>query len=194
MNKNQLKEKKETLKKYYYDVFKTERMTTYCINKINYIVELSNGKIITIEKPTIKKDFCYGYGQYGITDEQEEQEACRMQEIARTNYQYFMAKNLEQLNDKIEDLKNAQKVYIFNNYYRQSQDNILRTYQVIRYLADEDRFNMTQYENLEELSQEDINKIIEGLETVKKEFIKRLETYLKKFGLSKVHSWTYLVD
>ena len=31
-------------------------------------------------------------------------------------------------------------------------------------------------------------------EEVKKAFIKRLNTYLKKYGLSKLHTWTYLVD
>lgn len=43
-------------------------------------------------------------------------------------------------------------------------------------------------------TKEDLEKYITGLLVVRKEFIKRLNTYLKKYGLSKLKTWTYLVD
>jgi hypothetical protein len=46
----------------------------------------------------------------------------------------------------------------------------------------------------EQLTQDEINRIIEGFQEVKKAFTKRLNTYLKRYGLTKVHSWTYLSD
>lgn len=43
-------------------------------------------------------------------------------------------------------------------------------------------------------AEEDKHLIIEGLELEKASFIKRLNTYLKRYGLSKVRTWSYLVD
>ena len=117
-----------------------------------------------------------------------------MEQVARTNHDYFITKNMEQINDKIKELKEAKKVYIFNNYYKQSQNNKLRTYYAISRPVDEERFKMNSYENVEEITEADKMKIVEGLEQVKKDFEKRLNIYLKKYGLSKVHSWTYLSD
>lgn len=185
---------KEDLKKYYYDVFKTDKMVNYCMNKIANIIELSNNTIIIIDKPTIKKSFCFGYGFCGISTEEEENNAYKMSQVAKTNHDYFMQENLKHINEKIEEIKNSYKVYIFNQYYRQSKNNILRTYNCIKYVTEEEDLLSNNYENVEEISETDKLKIIEGLEQVKKDFIKRLETYLKKYGLSKIRSWTYLSD
>lgn len=185
---------KEDLKKYYYDVFKADKMVNYCLNEIANIIELSNNTIIVIDKPTIKKSFCFGYGFCGISTEEEENNAYKMSQVAKTNHDYFMQENLKHINERIEEIKNSYKVYIFNQYYRQSKNNILRTYYAISRPVDEERFKMNSYENVEEITEADKMKIVEGLEQVKKEFIKRLETYLKKYGLSKIRSWTYLSD
>ena len=48
--------------------------------------------------------------------------------------------------------------------------------------------------DIKQLDNDDIALIVAGLEEVKKSFIKRLNTYLKKYGLSKINAWTYLVD
>ena len=48
--------------------------------------------------------------------------------------------------------------------------------------------------NAQEATIEDIKLILETLEAEKAKFLKRLNTYLKRYGLSKIHSWTYLVD
>ena len=50
------------------------------------------------------------------------------------------------------------------------------------------------HKKLRKLDKEDIQLIIDGLEIVLKNFEKRLDTYLKKYGLSKIQTWTYLVD
>ena len=39
------------------EVWNTADMVDYCIKKANYIVEIENGDIVVIEKPTIKKRF-----------------------------------------------------------------------------------------------------------------------------------------
>lgn len=37
-------------------------------------------------------------------------------------------------------------------------------------------------------------ELIAGYEEVKTEFIKRLNSYLKRYGMSKVETWSYLMD
>ena len=45
-----------------------------------------------------------------------------------------------------------------------------------------------------ELSKSDIQKILNILAEELQKFAKRLNTYLKRYGLSKVHSWSYWRD
>ena len=44
------------------------------------------------------------------------------------------------------------------------------------------------------LSRDEINNITAGYEEVEKTFTKRLNTYLKRYGTSKLNVWTYLRD
>lgn len=39
-----------------------------------------------------------------------------------------------------------------------------------------------------------LDALIKGYEVVKEQFIKRLNTYLKRYGLTKLNVWTYLSD
>ena len=62
MNKQQ-KEKQKELKEIYTECLKDvwgndNKMIEYCLKETSYIVELSDGNIIALEKPHIKKDFC----------------------------------------------------------------------------------------------------------------------------------------
>ena len=44
------------------------------------------------------------------------------------------------------------------------------------------------------IGSEDVEKIIIAYEDVRSRFAKRLDTYLKRYGLSKVRSWSYWLD
>ena len=59
------KEKQADLKKEYADLLpdvwgSDKRMNEYCIKKADILIKTSNGFILEIEKPGIKKDFCFG--------------------------------------------------------------------------------------------------------------------------------------
>ena len=43
-------------------VWESEDMRKWCIKNASVIVELENGDITDIDKPSIQKDFCFGYG------------------------------------------------------------------------------------------------------------------------------------
>jgi hypothetical protein len=176
-----------------------ERMTSYCMKEAAYIIELSDGSILTIDKPRIKKDFCFGYGMYLQCTDEDFRRADGMREKAEKDVNYFMEKNLEEINGKIQALKQDRKnVYTSLHYIGQEPGDLLKSYLVTReWETPNNEFDNRVFWNLKEIKQldnEDIELIITGLEEVKKSFIKRLNTYLKKYGLSKINAWTYLVD
>jgi hypothetical protein len=47
---------------------------------------------------------------------------------------------------------------------------------------------------LKKCGKDEIEIIISGLEEVRKAFTKRIDTYLKKYGTSKVNAWSYICD
>ena len=67
----------------------------------------------------------------------------------------------------------------------------------IRFLNQYELDNLTEHEKknlLRELTKAEIKEILEVYKKQKENFTKRLNTYLKKYGLSKLHTWTYLID
>ena len=54
--------------------------------------------------------------------------------------------------------------------------------------------NAERLKNYQELEGENLKRVIEGHKIVKAKFEKRLNTYLKKYGLTKVHAWSYWRD
>lgn len=165
------------------------KMVDYCTKNAAYIVELNNGDYYVIDKPSIEKDFCYGYGYCGVSTEEDYQGAAKMAAHARTNTDYFIEKNMEPLNRWIKDLKDlgSYTVYKRTNYIRQQENCKLKAIQFSH------TWDFSEKDG-EALTPEEIAAVIAGYEEVKKAFMKRLNTYLKRYGLSKVHSWTYLSD
>lgn len=176
------------------------KMVKYCITRTAYIVE-HNGRLYGIEKPRIEKKFCFGYGYCGVSVAEEEAAAYSRAEEIRTNEKFFIEKNLEDINRKIKQYKEAREAMNYNwtngsfpryafkclgsAYWNQPEDCRLDCLSLVDTL----RESVEGWVDVEL-----IDKYIAGLEEVKKDFVKRLNSYLKRYGLAKVHSWTYLSD
>jgi len=164
-----------------------QKMIDYCMKKAAYIVELNNSYYV-IDKPDIEKDFCFGYGYCGVSTEEDYKGAAGMAAHARTSIDYFIDQNMKPLNRWIEDLTDTDyKIFKRTHYMGQQESCKLIDLDWVRSYEAEGKKG-------EQLTPEEINKIIEGYQEVKKAFMKRLNSYLKRYGLSKVHSWTYLSD
>lgn len=200
-----MKNQKE-LKEKYMNIIKTEvwknseRMQEYARKECEYVVELSNGNIIDIEKPRIEKNFCFGMGMYATYTQEEFEAAEELADNARKNVDYFISENMKQITDKIyylkEALENKREVYTFVHYSGQPEDSELVTYNCVR-ICDNPEYAPFRWSNLQavkKLSNEDIQAIIDGLEEVANKFMKRLNTYLKRYGLEKLNVWTYCRD
>ena len=200
-----MKNQKE-LKEKYMNIIKAEvwqndeRMQEYSRKECEYVVELSNGNIIDIEKPRIEKNFCFGMGMYATYTQEEFEAAEELADNARKNVDYFISENMKQITDKIyylkEALENKREVYTFLHYSGQPENSELVAYNCVR-ICDNPEYAPFRWSNLQavkKLSSEDIQAIIDGLEEVAKKFMKRLNTYLKRYGLEKLNVWTYCRD
>ena len=59
---------------------------------------------------------------------------------------------------------------------------------------DNQPYRWERLNDVKKLTREEIYSLIKGYEEVRQMFTKRLKTYLKKYGLSKLNVWTYLRD
>lgn len=184
MNQKELKEKyMEVIKK---EVWSDERMQEFARKKCAYVVQLANGNIISLDKPRIQKDFCFGMGTYATYTQEEFERAEGLAEKARTDVNYFIQKNMEQITGKIgylkECLERKRECYTFTHYSGQPDKSILKGYNTVR-ICDNPEYCPGRWSNckdLEKLDNDNIQAIIDGLEEVGKAFMKRLNTYLKK--------------
>lgn len=183
----------EELKKMWRD----EKMVEHCSKTTAYVIE-HDGKLYDIEKPKIETDFCFGYGMNGVSNTDDYNEAATAAENAKRNREYFINQNLENINrwienlsDILENLKRGDyQRYVIKTgkkYYRQSDDCKLAGYSIADALAGKNSDEMCSDIEL-------LEKLIAGYEQVKADFEKRLNAYLKRYGMSKVRTWSYLVD
>ena len=165
-----------------------EKMQEYCKKKCSGLFKSSGGHLVEFEKPSIETRFCFGYGYNGCSNGEDDKSARDMANYASTNEKYFIRENLEQFRDWEESLQD-QKVYLMEQYWRaKTKMAFVRTEEYF------DRMPVDRKLIVEELSEEDIEELKKVIENEKQKFIKRLNTYLKRYGLSKVHTWTYLRD
>ena len=167
---------------------KSPKMVDYCVKKAAYIVELDNGDFMEIDKPSIETDFCFGYGMYGVSTDEDYKGAESMRNYAKTNENYFLQENLKGIDGMIKQLEGDDlTAYKRLHYYGQKEGSKLKSINFCRYWESPEN-------GWERLTDAEKKAIVEGCKIVRAQFEKRLHTYLKKYGTSKLHTWTYLVD
>jgi hypothetical protein len=164
-----------------------QKMIDYCVKKITGIVQLEDGGYFCFEKPSIETHFCFGYGQNGISTDDDYNDAVAAKNSASTK-EYFFQENLKKF-QYIEDMINYDgKVYSMEMYCTKTNLRGLKTDD------EERRFGKMFGTVISEITPVDRLNIKRELTNQKKKFEKRLETYWKRFGSSKFKTWTYLVD
>ena len=172
---------------------RNQKMIDYCCKRADIVFPV-RGYVAGIDRPDIRTHFCFCYGYCGVSSEEEYRDAAGMADHASKSEDYFIEKNLGDLNKYIEDLEGSDyTAYASGNCTDNGSIvwiNFCRGYEVeqLRFWAEKNGqvfFELT----------EDERKQIAGYYGIEKDrFTKRLKTYLKRYGLSKVQSWTYLSD
>ena len=168
----------------------SQHMVDYCADKLAYVVQFEDGSIMSIDKPRIEKDFCFGYSLNNRNTESYDN-ANDMVTYAANDSDYFMEKNLGELDNMISLLDGTQQhryqFYLITPFYGQPVTSILKG--LVQCGEDE-----AERRGHKPLSTFDRFAVLEGYRIVREGFVKRLDTYLKKYGLSKVNTWSYWRD
>lgn len=161
------------------------KMIDYCLKKAEEVVAIKD-KVLVVEKEKIKTTFCFGYGSYGISTIEESQEAYDMKKAYESNQKYFIEENTKDLKRAIKDIS-EHNIYIAP-YYSDSEIYYWS------YLYSYEKLEDTNIKKALLLNDEEKQKLLDAYKRALDKKKKRVDIYLKKYGLSKLDTWTYLVD
>lgn len=193
-DKNTQKELKDQYRVLLGDVWGSDNhMVDFCTKKAEVVFKTEKGFFCEVEKEDIKKDFCFGYSDSRY-DTEDYDRANNMAAHARKSVDYFRAENLKKLNDCISFYSDTRNELYFQNHYIHQKNNVLKNVVSFQYWnMPKDIFNK-EYKEYTPVSEKDRKLIVEAYQKEKELFSKRLETYIKRYGLSKVNSWSYWRD
>lgn len=164
------------------------RMVNFCLKDASVIIPMSNGTLVAIDKPRIDKDFCFGYSTCGQGMSYDECQRTH-QSAADNLAEYFKEENLKGFDSRYREFVNGASeenfhlsVHLTGKYWSQSEKNPLRNITT-------DTVKMQ-----EPVTAEDIENYVEAVKFVRAEFEKKIDSYLKRYGTSKLRTWTYWVD
>lgn len=148
-------------------------------------IKVRDGMFISFNKPEIEKQFCFGWSSYGGTSEEEANEMC-----ANFGEKEFRESNIDRLKREYERkskiIDRYKQVSIAPKYYGETP---------IYYIVNP--FNPPS-EGEVRLTEEETSKLRERFHDVTDDIIsdfdKRINSYLKRYGLSKIRKWTYWAD
>ena len=155
------------------EVREDEWWINFHLKDISEIVQLTDGTLFVIKKPQIQTSFCFPERGYDYDDAQ------RAADYARKSEEYFKAENLRGIQSWIDALEGLEDVWILPNG---------ASVQITTW----NRWDIN--DNSRRLGMEDRRRILEAYQRVKAGFEKRLNTYLKRYGLRCVRAWTYWMD
>ena len=199
---------KDELRRQFSKAWNSQSMIDYCVKNTAAVAKLPTGELLTIERQSIETSFCFGESGYDYDDAQKMAQHARTSEdyFKRENMQYF-ARFLQNIDDAAEFNRVALVIYTDGKYSGQSSDCALRNFGFARISEVIDACGGSC--KLDELpgreliisclscrvaTAEEIAIIREAVQTAAKAHEKRVDAYLKRYGTSKVHSWTYWRD
>lgn len=178
-------------------VFTTDTIDDKYKDSVLGYVKLSNGDYVAMEKSKIKTRFCYSFDEVGNPDSIQTSNNC-CYEIQR-NYDTFEKAQTADIDDMIESVNKAMKeladldnggcfisrdLLIFQpETYRSQSQNIGHLRGMY---SDSDTLEMA-------LKKPDLEKVLAGLKEQREYKVKQSKTYWKRYGGSKLKTWTFSI-
>lgn len=177
-----------------------EDMVNYCSREADKIVSVA-GRLLPIEKRKVEKRFCFGYSDCGQGPDYLS--AIKSADNARNNADYFKRQNLKWYREYLDDIDSYNALALCPSYGR-GPISCLTAYdwwEVLEAIGGEARLESlkgtTVRVNGREayiLTDADREIIREAYQQAMKAQEKKLDSYLKRYGLSKIQAWTYWLD
>lgn len=153
-------------------------MVDYFRKDIFEVVELDDDSLYAIHKSPMETAFCFSYDE--VMDchsgTNTYQDACDM--ASGVGYDYFLDENTTDIKRKIDMFKGDQPVYVDIQYWRGPSN-------VVCFSVEKDN------NTIREATDSEKKKVVDALERQLANKTKRCATYWKKYGKSKLHTWTY---
>lgn len=157
----------------------SKRMLDYCVKEFSDIA-IIDGKRVLFTKPRIETSFCFD-------DSFDYDGAVRMADHARTSEDYFRKENLKQFDELLESIDDWRMETFIVPRYREDA-HIYTPRWAYKYDLDD---YPSRYADWIKLTDEGKEILRQAIIKEKEKFKKRVNTYLKRYGLTKVKSWTY---
>lgn len=175
----------------------------YYYKDYNIIVRLADGELVPIKRNSLKTEFWFGESDCGQGMTSDEARAAAHN--ARTNEDYFLNENLEDLRDMIARLdgtyNRTYKYLWLANYYREKTNH----WELDKSSVCPDATNAIEYLDCRELkmyeegryrklSDDDKARLLTGYKLALQAKEKRCRAYLKRYGMSKITARVYWMD
>ena len=182
-----MKKEDESWRKYY-----TQRVLT--------AARLTQGELIRIDKLYLETRFCFGHGQNGISTEEEERRANEAAHAITESERWFTAENTAPAEESIKALQACQfdscKYRIVVTVDGESHLDWVDVYGCgfANMEKAQEHYNRFGKATVRRLLDEDIPALVAAYKVQLEDIKKRCKTYWKRYGGSKLHTWSYLVD
>ena len=160
-----------------------------------------NGILLVLSLQLFPLVFLYVSGAMKNIDNSLLEAAESMVALAKKSEQYFKGQNLKKIDSNIEDLEKClngyeYECYTYTHYTGQPDDSKLKAFTVVKtgYNPEFTPMRWINCKDIKKLGADDIQKIIGGFKEVRKAFEKRIDTYVKRYGTTKVNAWSYIRD
>lgn len=175
---------KDEYRKYYSGIKFDENGYKWAVSNIGGVVEFENGLLYVIEKLRIRTEFCFGYGQNGVSDEESFRFAVDGSNGVKQKMGFINA-NLRMFDREYGHLLEGKLFcYCICSYHNGKPVRIVR----VSHMDNEHDYQVG------EVTDRGRRKIVEEVGRMREDFRKRLEAYWKRYGAKHLRSWTYLVD
>lgn len=161
------------------------KMIEFERKQIARVVKLENGGMVALEKPRIETSFCFGYSDSAY-DVEDYDRANAMVGHALTHEEYFISENMRKIGEKIAELKKP-GIYSRNGYCTTPETHAIRT-------LEWPYRNRPLSEGAQPITEKDRAALIDAWKIIAQDFRRRLDTYLKRYGLTKINAWSYWRD
>lgn len=190
----------------YAKIWDTTNMVDYCTKKVASCAKLPTGELIPIEKQSILTQFCFGESGYDYDD------ALKSAAHARNSQEYFIHENMARFDRMLKDIEDHMHLsgdYLMALTGNEEKSRIRHiSFEKITKILDDlggsahlDSLKMGQVikENgsgrrYRIVTDEEARIILDAYKRAAAAHRKKLNSYLKRYGLTKVHAWTYWRD
>lgn len=201
---------------------KDTHMTDYCVKKAAVMIDMPYSELIVIEKQPIEKDFCFGESGYDYHDAQRMAAHARTSEdyFTSENMKRFndTIRGLTDAQNEVRLAVNDSRSGCFSSapwvvidtfplYNGQPDECRLRSWRFARlndlidacggscFLRELPGRELTvRFQHCRVANANEIEVLIEAYRMAAASHENKIAKYLKRYGLTKVHSWTYWRD